>query len=378
MAKHINILNMNKIKVLHFITSIDHCSGGTTTYLKLLTEGISKEVDITIVTGQTSNPVKINGVRIITLDLSILKLIGFTLKVGEVLDELKPDIVHINGIWELPNTIIQNSAQKRKIPVIISPHGMLEPWILRRNPHKKNLALSLYQRQSITKATCLHATAVSEFDNIRKLGFRTDMAVIENGIKTDEIKLKKSWKKTGTILFLSRVNPKKGIENLIDAVGRLREVFKSYKIIIAGEGEPEYVQTLKQKTADNHTQDQFIFLGGIYGKTKWALYRESDLFVLPTHSENFGIVIAEALACGTPVVTTIGAPWHDLKKYNCGWWIEHGVDPLTEALLDFSGKTEQKLEQMGRNGHQLINRKYTAEQMGTKMINLYHSVLQKN
>lgn len=373
-----NTFIMNRLKVLHFITSIDHCSGGTTTYLKLLTEGISKEVDITIVTGQTSNPVKINGVRIITLDLSILKLIGFGLRIGELLDELNPDIIHINGIWELPNTIIQNSAQKRKIPVIISPHGMLEPWILKRNPHKKNLALSLYQRQSIKKATCLHATAASEFNNIRKLGFRTDMTIIENGIRTDEINLKKSWKKSNTILFLSRVNPKKGIENLIEAIGRFRELFKSYKIIIAGEGEPDYVRMLKQRTTDNQTQDQFIFLGGIYGKTKWDLYREADVFVLPTHSENFGIVIAEALACGTPVITTTGAPWHDLKKYNCGWWIGHGVEPLTEALLDFSGKTEQELAQMGRNGHLLINRKYTAEQMGTKMINLYHAVLQKN
>jgi glycosyltransferase involved in cell wall biosynthesis len=369
---------MHKIKVLHFITSIDHCSGGTTTYLKLLAERISGEVDITIVTGRTSNPVKIKGVRIITLDLSILRLIGFRLKIGELLDELNPDIIHINGIWELPNTIIQNSAQKRKIPVIISPHGMLEPWILRRNPRKKNLALSLYQRQSIAKATCLHATAASEFDNIRKLGFRTDMAIIENGIKTDDIQLKESWKRTGAILFLSRVNPKKGLENLIDAIGRLKNVFKSYKIIIAGEGEPEYIETLKKRAANNQTGHQFVFCGGIYGKTKWDLYRQADVFVLPTHSENFGIVIAEALACGTPVITTTGAPWHDLTKYNCGWWIELGVEPLAESLLDFSVKTEQELEQMGRNGHRLINHKYTAEQMGTKMINLYHAVLQKN
>lgn len=368
---------MNKIKVLHFITSIDQGSGGTTTYLKLLAERISQDAHITIVTGQTPNAVRIEGVRIITLDLSLPKLFGFRLRLGELLAELKPDLVHINGIWELPNTIIQKAAQNRNIPVIISPHGMLEPWIMNRNRHKKNLALSLYQRQSIAQATYLHATAASEFENIRKLGFRTEMTIIENGIRTDEIKLKKSWKKSQTILFLSRVNPKKGIENLIDAIARFPEAFKSYRVIIAGEGQAEYIRALKQRTMDNRTQDQFTFPGGVYGETKWNLYRDADVFVLPTHSENFGIVIAEALASGTPVITTTGAPWHDLEHYKCGWWIGQGVEPLAEALLDFSHKTEQELEQMGRNGHQLINQKYTAEQMGTKMISLYHTVLRK-
>lgn len=369
---------MKKIKVLHFITSIDHRSGGTTTYMKLLTEGIAKDVEITIVTGITPNPVTIEGVKIITLDLSIRKLIGFRLKVGELLDELNPDIIHVNGIWELPNTIIQNAAQKRKIPVIISPHGMLEPWILRRNAHKKNLALSLYQRQSIANATCLHATAISEFENIRKLGFQTEMTIIENGIKTDQIRIKKSWKRTGNILFLSRVNPKKGIEILIDAIGKRPDLFSSWKIMIAGEGEETYIESLKQRASANGTSQQFIFYGGVYGQTKWDLYRQADVFVLPTHSENFGIVIAEALASGTPVITTTGAPWHDLTTYNCGWWIEHSVEALTEALADFASKTEQELAQMGRNGHRLINQKYTAEQMGSKMVNLYHSILQKN
>ncbi|MGD9558741.1 MAG: glycosyltransferase [Mangrovibacterium sp.] len=369
---------MKKIKVLHFITSIDHRSGGTSTYMKLLSERISNEVDLTIVTGKTPNPVKINGVRIISLDLSILKLMGFRQKISELLDEMKPDLIHVNGIWELPNAIIQNVGQKKKIPVVISPHGMLEPWILKRNPHKKNLALSLYQRQSISRATCLHATAASEFDNIRKLGFQTDMAIIENGIKTDQIELKKSWKRTGTLLFLSRVNPKKGIETLIDAMANLREELKSYKVIIAGEGEPEYIESLKKRAADQEIGHQLVFCGGIYGKTKWELYRQADVFVLPTHSENFGIVIAEALACGTPVITTTGAPWHDLISWECGWWIEPGAGPLTEALAGFIVKTEAELETMGRNGHRLIQKKYTADQMGTKMISLYHSLLQKN
>jgi len=369
---------MSPLKIVHFITSIDRKSGGTTTYMQLLTERISKEVEVIIATGITPDPVKITGAKVRYFDLSLKKLMLFRREAGKFLDEWKPDVVHINGIWELPNTIIQHCAQKRKIPVIISPHGMLEPWILSRNSGKKNLAMALYQRRSITVATCLHATALSEFEQIRKLGFKTDMKIIENGIKTEHIQIKKSWSKTNTILFLSRVDPKKGIENLIDALDILRKSFSEYRVIIAGEGDPAYIGSLKQRAKEKKVIHQFKFCGGIYGPGKWDLYRQADVFVLPTYSENFGIVIPEALACGTPVITTTGAPWNDLLEYQCGWWINTGPTPLAEALLDFAKKSDEELERMGRNGCELIHKKYSVEKMGEKMVDFYHSVLLRN
>ena len=113
------------------------------------------------------------------------------------------------------------------------------------------------------------------------------------------------------------------------------------------------------------------FCGGVYGDEKWRLFRCADVFVLPTYSENFGIVVAEALACGTPVITTIGTPWQDLEGMHCGWYTEIGVRPTTQALEAFLKLTEQELENMGRNGRRLVEEKYSSRRMAKEMLGLY-------
>lgn len=119
------------------------------------------------------------------------------------------------------------------------------------------------------------------------------------------------------------------------------------------------------------------FCGGVYGDEKWRLFRQSDVFVLPTYSENFGIVVAEALACGTPVVATKGTPWEELQTYRCGWWTEIGTQPLVDALNVFLSLDEQELEVMGENGRRLVEEKYSVKNMAEAMVRLYDKVLMK-
>ena len=117
------------------------------------------------------------------------------------------------------------------------------------------------------------------------------------------------------------------------------------------------------------------FCGYVYEDKKWNLFREADLFVLPTYSENFGIVIAEALACGTPVITTKGAPWRDLETYRCGWWTEMGTKATEDALRSFLSLTSDDLETMGRNGRKLVEEKYSARKTAKDMMSLYKSMI---
>lgn len=296
----------------------------------------------------------------------------------ELLNTIHPDIIHVNCCWLPQCAWAQLWAQQLGYKVVLTPHGMLEPWIMARHYWTKKLpALLLYQKKAIVKANYIHATAESEKNNLLNLGYNNKIEVIANGIDVDSIQIKSTWKKNKTLLFLSRIHVKKGIEFLLDAIAVLKEQLQGYIIYIAGEGEASYIQVLKEKAQSLGIDNLISFCGGIYGEKKWKLFRQADLFILPTYSENFGIVVAEALASGTPVITTKGTPWEELETEHCGWWTEIGSEPTINALISFLSCTEKELEQMGKNGRQLIERKYSAQKMAEDMITLYQKVIKR-
>ena len=271
---------------------------------------------------------------------------------------------------------IQKWAQQLGYKVVLTPHGMLEPWIIKRHYWTKKVpALWLYQKKAIVEADYLHATAESEKENLLKLRYNSKIEVIANGIDIDKITVKTSWQKRKEMLFLSRIHVKKGINFLIEAIATLKEELKGYKINIAGEGEESYIYELKQMAYKLGVGEQIHFIGGVYGNRKWELFRNADLFVLPTHSENFGIVVAEALACGTPVITTKGTPWGELETENCGWWTEVGTNPTVHALRAFLQLSTDDLEKMGHNGRKLVECKYSSKKVAEDMVTLYKKVI---
>ena len=364
------------MKIIHYIPSIDRTAGGTSTYMQVLSKDLGKLSEIHIITHASDNPLPIDTCVIHNV-VSYNPLNGmFKNELNKLFDEIKPDVVHINCCWLPACAVVQRMAQKRGYKVVLTPHGMLEPWIIKRHYWTRKFpALMLYQKAAIKKADCLQATAVSERDNLLKLGYNTNIKVVKLGIDAEGIALKPTWKKTKQILFLSRVHVKKGINFLIEAVEILREELKGYRIIVAGEGDTEYVATLKQYIADKGLQVFVQLIGGVYGEERWKLFQTSDFFVLPTHSENFGLAIAEALASGTPVITTVGAPWNDLNDSHAGAWIEIGTQALVDTLRKFLTLTDDELEIMGRNGRKLIETKYSAKVMAKEMMEVYQSIV---
>lgn len=165
---------------------------------------------------------------------------------------------------------------------------------------------------------------------------------------------------------------------MIEATANLKTELQGYTINIAGEGEESYINELKQLASKLGVENLIHFIGGVYGDKKWELFKKADLFVLPTHSENFGIVVAEALACGTPVITTQGTPWQELESYHCGWWTEIGTEATTKALKEFLQCTETQLEQMGKNGRKLIEEKYSSQKVAQDMVELYKKFVYKH
>lgn len=363
---------MNSMKIIHYIPSIDRMAGGISTYMQVLAKPLGRMAEVHIMTHASENPLVMENCKV--HDIPRYRPFSGVWKkaVVDLLDSVRPDIVHVNCCWTPDCAMIQQLAQKRGYKVVLTPHGMLEPWIIKRHYWTRKVpALLLYQKAAVRKADCIQSTAESERDNLLKLGYNTNIKVVRLGIDADGIEMKRSWKKTRQILFLSRVHVKKGINFLIEAAAALRSELHGYKILVAGEGDADYVAEMKRMIADNGLQDIVQLVGGVYGDEKWRLFQTSDFFVLPTHSENFGLAIAESLASGTPVITTVGTPWNDLNDSNSGAWIEIGTQPLTETLRKFLALSDEELEAMGRNGRKLIEEKYSANVMAEEMMEVY-------
>jgi glycosyltransferase involved in cell wall biosynthesis len=366
---------MNIMKIIHYIPSIDRMAGGISTYMQVLAKPLGTMAEVHIMTHASENPLPMENCKV--HDIPRYRPFSGVWKkaVVDLLDSVRPDIVHVNCCWTPDCAMIQRLAQKRGYKVVLTPHGMLEPWIIKRHYWTRKVpALWLYQKAAVQRADCVQATAESERDNLLKLGYNSNIKVVRLGIDAESIEMKRSWKKSRQILFLSRVHVKKGINFLVEAADVLRNELQGYKILVAGEGEADYVEDMKRMICDRGLQDIVQIIGGVYGDEKWRLFQTSDFFVLPTHSENFGLAIAESLASGTPVITTVGTPWSDLNSSEAGAWIEIGTEPLVETLRRFLCLKEDELETMGRNGRKLIETKYSAHVMAEQMMEVYKSV----
>ena len=358
------------MKVVHYIASIDINGGGTTEYMRLLSKSIKNDIELSIATGISKNPIDINGVPIKFFNTAIIRWFSLLNEFRNFLINEKPDIVHINGIWTPQNWAFQKVAQQLNIKVVLSPHGMLELWILQHNPFKKKLALLLFQYNAIKKTDHIHATSQMEKQSIEDLKFNNTITIIPNGIDlTDVTKFKESYG-SKKMIFISRIHPKKGIELLLEAWRNCDT--QGWTLEIAGSGKSSYTSKLLQSATE---LNKVHFVGSIFGEAKWNFLRSADVLVLPSYSENFAIVVAEALAVGVPVITTTGTPWEDLENYNCGWWINMSQNDLELTLLKVLNEPNDVLEIMGNNGKKLVKDKYDIKEVGNNMIKMYENIL---
>lgn len=361
--------------ILHYIPSIDETSGGVGAYIQLLTRDLGKLCDLHVVTHRSDNERRLEGCTIHYISAGWLPWNSCKKEFIQVLNKVSPYIVHVNCCWAPLCSMVTVWAKKNGYKVVYTPHGMLEPWILKRHYWTKKFpAIMLYQRRAIRMADLLHATAESEKKNLTALGWNRHVRVISNCINVDDIAMKTSWERKKCILFLSRVHVKKGINFLIEAIANLKDKMSGYVVKIAGPGEEGYINELRTLANNLGIGDMVDFVGPIFGDAKFDLYREADVFVLPTHSENFGIVVTEALACGTPVITTKGTPWEELETRHCGWWIETGTTPTVEALNAFLTLNEKEIEIMGHNGRKLVEEKYSCQKIAKEFIDMYENI----
>ena len=356
--------------------------GGTSMYMQSLSESLGKLVEMHIVAHRAQDELPVRHALLHYLPKS-WKVWRMRAEYMRLLDKIRPDVVHVNCCWQPYFALAVLWAKEAGYPVILSPHGMLEPWIVRRHYWTRKFpSLLAYQRKALFASDVIHATAESEHQNIERISqycnllsdWHPKVFVIGNGIDTDSIEVKTNWQRSRKILFLSRVHPKKGIEMLLQAFSELLlndGPLRDYVLQIAGDGDSAYLDSLRSLTDRLGLNQHVQWLGGVYDDRKWALFREADLFVLPTHSENFGIVVAEALASGTPVLTTKGTPWSMLNIERCGWCVDVSADAIKTALCQFFDLDENELKQMGLRGRRLVEENFDTRRNADEYIKMY-------
>lgn len=290
----------------------------------------------------------------------------------------KPDIFHFHGVWMPDHLFVSNYALKHHIPYVINPRGDTEIARINYNKlkkFKKQIVWKLWSKKIVENAACIFVTSEQERDSIRLLGAKTPIAIIPNGIELDafpkEVVHNHDDKKV--MLFLSRVNPIKGIEYLIDAWEKLPEhLLSEWELHIAGNSDPkDYIHTLKLKVQSKNLQDCIRFLGPINGESKMRKYQDSNIFILPTLNENFGNVVAEAMMCECPVITTTNAPWRCLTDYNCGWWINLSIENLVKSMTEAMSLSDDERHELGKKSRQCITELFAAPAVAKKTMAVY-------
>ncbi|NEU71599.1 glycosyltransferase [Hassallia byssoidea VB512170] len=384
----------NQPQVCHVVASINQNTGGTAHLVAdlaatIANQGISSHL-FTLDYQQLGSQITPANVKLHSYPATFLSqhMRGFHPQASHALSQLAStelDLVHNHGLWMFPNLYARQAAKLHHLPLVISPHGMLESWSLKRSRIKKWLAWSLYERKNLHSATVFHATSSEEANSIRQLNLQQAIALIPNGVHLADCNQQAS-KEVLTelfpelidqkwLLFFSRLHPKKGIDNLLYVWQKLAAKFSDWHLIIAGPDLIGYQAKLELLVEQFNLQQRVTFTGMLSGQQKFSALSNSDLFILPSHSENFGMVIAESLAYGVPAITTKNTPWQDLATYGCGWWVEDNQQALMIALIEAMEMSSNELQAMGEKGRNLVSVKYSWNSISRKMINLYHWIL---
>jgi glycosyltransferase involved in cell wall biosynthesis len=302
----------------------------------------------------------------------------------------KFDIIHLHGIWPLLNCLSFRWANKNNTPVVVSPAASLQCWELNESlvsQVKKRIAWTFYSRKILMKSHAVNVTSKMELDSIKNSGIPFTSALIPIGINLNEFgnlpplnkfyELYPNLKNHRILLFVSRLHPKKGLFMLAKAWGKLALEFPEWHLLIVGPDEKSHRKKIEKILSTFNVEKSYTFTGHLIGDARLSVYGAADLFVLPSFSENFGIVVPEALYSGIPVITTTETPWINIEKEHCGWIIPPETNKLEKILRKSMAMPSNERMTMGLNGKRLVEREYDSGYIARRMKTLYEWILNR-
>lgn len=298
----------------------------------------------------------------------VLKKVGFSRSMNHALATGHLDVIHTHGLWRMVNSYCRSQTS-----FVIAPRGMLTPVALEFSPAKKKAFGWLSQNATFQRAAMFHATAESEYNDIRRFGLDRPIAIIPNGINIPNIARPVSTR-SRRLISLGRIHPQKGLNILLAAWADLEATFPDWKLEIVGPDQMGHRAEL-EAFARAHNLQHVRFGDAIHGAEKERFMSSADLFILPSRSENFAMTVAESLAVSVPVIATRGTPWSALETHRCGWWIEQSRAEIASALRHALSLPDEELRKMGANGQAWMRDSFSWERMAKMSLQAYEWLL---
>jgi glycosyltransferase involved in cell wall biosynthesis len=293
------------------------------------------------------------------------------------------DVVHAQYMFSTPTPIALFYAKLFDKPAVLSPRGALCQWCLEQGSRFKMTWLKLLIKPFMGNIVW-HATAQQEKEEILKQFPDARVEIIPNGIEFEKFQIcntmtpetftetfaGQSMEAEKIIVSMGRLQKKKGFDILIDAFATVVNVYPEAKLFIAGQDEEEG-KKLQQQIEELGLNGKAFLTGQIGGQEKIDFLANADLFVLPSHNENFGNVYVESLAAGTPIVASTGTPWQEVEEADCGKWVNNSVDETAEAMLEMLQKEREEM----RVNAQRLAKKYDWKNIALQFRKLFEKII---
>ena len=285
------------------------------------------------------------------------------------------DVVHLTAVYSFPTLPTLFYSRQYDTPVIWSPRGALQRWAGSSRKGLKWIWESQCRRLAGEERVVLHTTSQAEAEQSLKRFPLLQAVVIPNGVNIPEKLHRTAANGELRLLYLGRLDPIKGVDLLLDTCQIVHQQAQDWCLRVAGSGSPSYVGFLKSKARQLGVSERVEFLGEISEDGKDTLFSECDVALVPSHVENFGIVVAEALAHSVPVIASKGTPWQALDTNRCGLWVDNHPESLAQAILEIR---KMPLEEMGQRGRSWMERDFSWLAISRELLKLYRDCVRND
>jgi glycosyltransferase involved in cell wall biosynthesis len=288
------------------------------------------------------------------------RVVGFALDGGR-------SVVHVHGVWTPANATACLRSRTLGIPYVVSPHGMLLPAAMHRSWLKKRCALRAFVRRNLEAAALVHASSEAERDSVLTVAPAARTVMIPWGVEIPDAPERRPPRdRRRQAAYIGRIIPLKGVDDLVAAWDAVRP--SGWDLRLIGSDPEGHASRLTGAINSRRLNDSVRIQPAMDRESLLRWLQHLDLLILPSHSENFGLAAAEALAAEVPVITTTATPWRGVVQARCGWWVSDTPAGLATAIAEACRLPAQELADMGARGRSWMHDAFAWPMITTRFI----------